>query len=349
MDDLESKMIKFLCSNANPSIKKRINDEIMQCYDDVAIDNLKNQILQEKIIRIILESQNENGWFGNNLHGSSARLGSGQFDNQEVGIKYLMEKGIDSDSEVIARAMDSYCTTQLTDICYGTRGKYFDEFKYAANGQNLIRCSGIARAGYEDKIDISSQIQLALDSFRRVLEVDSIMDVTRFYPRRKVYLFNDNEKWPCQYHLMILAYTYSWRTEENILMLAKAIRKILACDNRVETASWVGYPLGTLGAFSDQVIFPFNPEDVNCWWFQRMEQIARCEVIKYIPELQKEVEKLDKSITEEGSCQVKVFNKAFTGWGPYGGLQLETDWKSKIKRYCDITFRALLIHHYSQS
>lgn len=37
----------------------------------------------------------------------------------------------------------------------------------------------------------------------------------------------------------------------------------------------------------------------------------------------------------------------FRGWGPYAGLQLETDWKSKIRKTCDITFRALLILHYS--
>ena len=47
-------------------------------------------------------------------------------------------------------AMEAFVTTELTDLCYRTKGKYFDEFRYAVNGQNLIRCACIARAGYDD-------------------------------------------------------------------------------------------------------------------------------------------------------------------------------------------------------
>ena len=48
--------------------------------------------------------------------------------------------------------MDAFVTTELTDLCYRTMGKYFDEIRYAANGQNIIRCACIARAGYATKI-----------------------------------------------------------------------------------------------------------------------------------------------------------------------------------------------------
>ena len=68
---------------------------------------------------------------------------------------------------------------------------------------------------YEAIIDIKPQIQLALDSFRRVLEVDSVIDVSRLRKSggKVKRVFNDYEKWPCYYHLDMLAHTNSWKTE----------------------------------------------------------------------------------------------------------------------------------------
>ncbi len=33
--------------------------------------------------------------------------------------------------------------------------------------------------------------------------------------------------------------------------------------------------------------------------------------------------------------------------GLYAGFQLEVDWRSKVRKYCDVTFRTLLILHYA--
>jgi len=117
------------------------------------------------------------------------------------------------------------------------------------HGHNLIRCACIARAGYDDVIDISPQIQLSLDCFRRVLEVDSVLDITHPIRGGKQLVFNDNEKWPCRYHLDILAHTNSWKNEQNIKMVADAITKLMKTDRpelvNLVPSSWVGYPLGS--------------------------------------------------------------------------------------------------------
>lgn len=42
----------------------------------------------------------------------------------------------------------------------------------------------------------------------------------RVNPEGIAYVFNEYEKWPCRYHLDILAHTKSWRSKENISMLA---------------------------------------------------------------------------------------------------------------------------------
>lgn len=362
--------INFLLEHANPSIKLRVKKEILNNITLKEERELQAQITAEPIYKLIAHCQKENGWLGNGFHGPNRD--AGPYENQEVGTKYLAEKAVGKDDPVLKGAMDAFVSTELTDICYRTKGKYFDEFKYAANGQNLVRCACIARAGYDDLIDIKPQIQLSLDSFRRVLEVDSILDITvpkkgrpcNSNPSGIIYVFNENEKWPCRYHLDILAHTEGWKTEENIKMLADSVSEMMK-TNRPEligkTAnSWVGYSLGTLGCFPSQglsikqsCLLP-SPISDKCknrkekYNLEYIEWFARCGVVPYIPQLKQAVDEIADSVDENGIFNTPVLEDALKGFGAYGGQQLEVDWKTPTKKICDITFRTLLILYYSQ-
>ena len=247
-------MIKFLLENANPSIKRRVKGEILNSLTPEETAQYQEQILKEPNIKTALACQLENGWFGHGFHGTNKN--ARQFENQETCTKYLGEKAIDKDTPFLKRSMDAFVTVPLDDPCYRTKGKFQYEFKYPANGVNLIRCACIARAGYSDMIDIKPQIQLSLDSFKRVLEVNSILDVSRSIKSNKYRVFNYYEKWPCRYHLDILAHTDSWKSEKNIRIIADSIKKLMK-TNRPElvgltAVSWVGHVLGTLGCFPSQ-------------------------------------------------------------------------------------------------
>ena len=135
------------------------------------------------------------GWYVYNIVEDK---NAGQYDNQETATKYMGEKGLKG-TTILDKAMDAYVTTKLTDPCYETKGQYYSEFEIPAFGQNTIRSACIARAHYDDIIDIKPQIEVALESFRRVTEVDSILDVS--HPSKKCRLFNNGERWPCRYHL----------------------------------------------------------------------------------------------------------------------------------------------------
>lgn len=364
-----SNSVSYLLKYANPSIKKRVKEEVLNSLTLEESNEYERQILQEPNIKRCFASQLENGWFCYGFHGTNNN--SGQFENQETCTKYLGEKAIGKNNQTLKRSMEAFINIPLDDLCYRTKGKIFDEFRYAANGQNLIRCACIARCGYEDVINIQSQIKLSLDSFKRVLEVDSILDISR--PRKGkpiksnpsgiYYLFNDYEKWPCRYHLDILAHTSSWKTEDNIKMLAKAIEKMMRTDrpelNGLTANSWVGYSLGTLGCFPSQglsvkvncllpsPILLQNFDKKELFNMEYIEWFARCGVIKYLPALEEVVNEILNSIDNDGICRINVLDANFLDWGPYAGLQLETDWKTETKRNCDITFRALLIAYYA--
>jgi len=175
---MKQKIIDFLLNNANPSIKLRVKKEILNCISKEEERKLKEEILEEKLIKFIGEKQLETGWLGLGFHGSSKN--AGRYDNQEVGTKYMGEKGLKG-TKILDRAMEAYAKTELEDMG--------SEFEIPASGSNLIRCACIAMAHYDDVIDITPQIRLSLESFKRVIEVDSIYDVSR--PVKNSRLFNN--------------------------------------------------------------------------------------------------------------------------------------------------------------
>lgn len=344
------RMSEFLLKNANPSIVYRVKKEILQDISEEEEDKLQKLILSEKLVQSILECQKENGWLGNGFHGSNKN--AGQFTNMEAGVKYLAEKGVNRETEVLKRAMIALKELPSNHPYYRGAWNVGDEFKYAANGGNLFRCACIARGGYEDYIDISPQIQLALDSFHRVLEVDSILDVTYLVKRGTRRVFRDFEKWPCRYHLDILAHTNGWRSEENSRMLAQAIHKLMRTDCPelvgVKADSWVGHVLATCGCFPSQGFSLVEDVDgISYYHLEYLIWLARCGVVLYIPTLREITEKIWNSVNEEGVCDIAVHHSLFKDWGTYAGLQLEVDWKSKVRRNCDITFRALQLCYYA--
>ena len=363
------RLIDFLLTYANPSIKLRVKQEVLSCITPKEEAELQSQIRKEPIYQLIANAQKENGWIGNGFHGPNKH--AGPYENQEIGIKYLAEKAVGKTDPVLKRAMEAFVTTDFTDPCYQTKGKYFDEFRYPANGQNLIRCACIARAGYDDQIDITPQMKLSLDSFQRVLEVDSILDVTytrkvkpsRSNPSGIFSFFHEYEKWPCRYHLDILAHTDTWKTPENQKMLADSMIKMMKTDRPElinKTAnSWVSYPLGTLGCFPSQGLaikqtclspspITIDNGKVPKYHLEYIEWFARCGIVPYIPVLKEAVDELANAIDENGICRISVLEEVLKGIGTYGGQQLETDWKSPVRKLCDIGFRVLLILHHAK-
>lgn len=343
---MKQKMIDFLLNNANPSIKLRVKKEILNCISKEEERKLKEEILEEKLIKFIGEKQLETGWLGLGFHGSNKN--AGRYDNQEVGTKYMGEKGLKG-TKILDRAMEAYAKTELEDMG--------SEFEIPASGSNLIRCACIARAHYDDVIDITPQIRLSLESFKRVIEVDSIYDVSRPVKNRR--LFNKNERWPCRYHLEILAFsTDRWKNEKNAAMLAESFKKLMRSDRKeiinTPVACWIKNhavnPLWLLNegySISGDGLNGHDNDGIRKTNLEKTEWLCRCGLYEYLPELRKEVKFVIDSVNEDGVYTGGIYEKEFRGWSPYFGAQLETDWKAKIRKQCDVTFRALLIGHYS--
>ena len=117
------RMARFLLANANPSIKLRLKQELRhplalcQAVDD---ESPINNIRPEPVYKLIASCQKPNGWLGNRFHGPNRD--AGQYENQEVGTKWLAEKWVGRDDPVLSRAMDAFVTVPLDSdgICRAT-------------------------------------------------------------------------------------------------------------------------------------------------------------------------------------------------------------------------------------
>lgn len=343
MTNITERMADFLLENANPSIRYRVLTEVLhRDVPQVERDRMQAEILDEPIIKSIIACQKENGWIGNGFHGPSRD--AGQYENQEVGVKYLGEKLVYRDAPVLKNAISAFKTAENEYM-----GDSGDRDKYTAYGADIVKAACVARAGYEDSFDISREIKKSLDSFRRVTEVGSVTDIVKIRKKRPervnpdgiAYVFNDYEKWPCRYHLDILAHTQSWRSEENIAMLAAAFNKLMEASSPGYVPAYcvdVGHLVGCCGAFTEGMEL--------CSRLDLTEYMCRCGLYGLVPKLRREVDIIRNSVDERGVCHASFDETALRGMGTYSGRQLEVDWKKAARRASDVTFRALLILHY---
>ena len=138
----------------------------------------------------------------------------------------------------------------------------------------------------------------------------------------------------------------------NPKMLAQSIKKLMRTDcpeKQVGGDSWVGYVLGTLGCLKEGYQLGYDENGIHYTYFDRVEWLCRCGLAPYLEELQREVRILQDFVSEDGICMAPIAENQLKGFSTYGGQQLETDWKTSTRRLCDITFRALLIMHYSKN
>ena len=350
---MNQKSIGFLLENANPSIINRVKNEILGNLTAQESVQYQEQIMSESTIQGIIAAQQPDGWIGNNYHNR------GIYEGHVCALQHLIEKSVNKDTPFFAKAMEALVNTPATDARYG-RGFDFCEFRYPGMGAKLHHSSYIAAAGYDDVYDISPHIQLSFDSVKRIAEIDSVFDILHQKKRggQLRWVFNDYEKWPCDVHFQILAHTHSWRSEENIKTVAAAVNQMMQTDDPALVSFIPGSQVGCLGGCYPAQgmtvrtgLYPspvlIDGADNNLYHFKRIEIFARCGIIPYVPGLQKIVGEIAASFDNNGICRLEGVCERLFRTGKYYGMQLETDWRSKIRKACDITFRALLILHYS--
>jgi hypothetical protein len=336
------KVIAELLEHACPSIKYRIRLEIFkQSPSTSEMLNLQRQIMEDRVVKDVISWQQPDGWLAWNFHGHKS---------MESGIRVLCEKGVANNQKVMTEALQALEErTDHLDRGLGKVGSILDE--RGLGGSFMIRAAVFAYAGIEDKPFIQEQIELALVAFKAVLAIRSISELTEIYHEKLI--LKNGLLWPSIYHLRLLAWTHSWRTLENKEIMRASIQRLVEFS---PIPSFYVRNQSQLIAPASFCMDHFHPEmntldDVR-WmlWFHRMELLARLGVVEQIPELKEQTSILNHLLEPGGGMfTAKLEHIYFRKWAAYPGLMLETDWKNPRRRIYDLTFRCLLINHYSDS
>lgn len=335
--------LQTLCRSACPSIRYRIYSEILnESRASEHMIKLQDEILKDDRVSEILNWQKEDGWLGDAFH-------SGR--GPETAIRVLSEKGVSGNNLVIKRALKALKENNETfdNGCLQKVGKILDENDFG--GSKMMRAAVFAYAGHEDELLVKEEIKKAIEGFKFILSIGSVNDIVKKYKNKNV--FKEGVKWPSIYHLRLLAFTKSWRTDENIKIIINSVKKLVEFSPIPEIKL----------LYKSQVISPasafmndFNPKmdelSSQEWmvWFHRTELLSRLGIVKFIPELVEQINYLKQYLLENNELfKLKLSHYYFHKWNMYIGLSLEKNWRNSISRVCDLTFRSLLILHYSNN
>ena len=337
----------------------RIKKEALNDLSENEERDLLSKILVQRIVQTVLFSQKPDGWFGNAFHGQSATQGEGMYDNMEVGLRCLEEKGLSPDIEYIEKAVNSFLTKDPYDAAYGVKAPKPPamDYTYTAIGLYLPRSSILLRAGYEyrlpsnDFIDLKHDIDYSFNTFINVLNYENLDNVIDTH--RKKLCFKAGLRWSCLYDLRMLAHSQGWRNEKNTSLLADSVSRLFSFPqtNEMVYTYIKGQYKGPCFAFiywQMQALGIIKDDNLEAAWFEIMELLARCGVIKQVALLSNKFDYLLSLIDDDLTIKnINVDKRKSHGWSPYFGIALEEDWKEKIRLQCDLLFRVLLIIHYN--
>jgi hypothetical protein len=214
-------------------------------------------------------------------------------------------------------------------------------------GADNIRAVVFAYFSIEDNDFTQTEIQRTMGYIKAVNDISSIESITGIY-RNKLYYAGI--PLPDLYNLKLLAFTRSWRVDENIDIISRAIEKLIDLsplpDIYIKLKSQLIAPARITPSNLKQSPLNLQPKEWF-WWMHTMELFARMGMVKNTPSLLQQVSEL-KRILEEGNgiFPIKPHDGSFKAWSVYSGLALEDSWKNDRWKY-DMTFRSLLILKYS--
>jgi hypothetical protein len=303
---------------------------------------LRKQILHDEAVERIRRLQFPGAWIGTRFH----TAGASSNYSTEVAIRFLCEKGVGGDHPLLTKALGALRGSDETFAREFFRvGRILDSKGFG--GSYLIRATLFARAGMQTESFVEEQVMKTLRVFEAALGVNSLSDVADTY--RGKFVFKPNALWPCIYHMRLLAFTSRWRTWSNIRRIASSIHHILELAPfppiYVRAESQLVSPCGIL---TNNLAKMHDPTPRNSRWFEEMELMSRIGVMRKVPELRSKLEWLTKMLrASDGKFIGPISSDDFTKWSAYTGLALEKDWRSEKCRLCDLTFRSLLVLHYS--
>jgi len=359
------KSIDFLRDKAGAVIQYLLRKEILCDLTSAEEEDYLERIYGTPFFKLVQSYAKPNGYIGSGMH---------SWDNWRGVV--LHETPL-QDGETAARLLSYYAVPKAHPLVAGFVAAMRDEavlreefsyippeiprFENRFIGLNSGNClMGLAYTmqamlGYgDDYADLRAFQETALEGFRRLLPLSSLEDCTKTRPNSKAkynYPYIEAEDYfPNAYTLAMLAYTQSWRTAENVRLMADAlnhINRIMKHDNNMHIRIDGRYyaPSGALC----RPLRAFRTNLIDSILYRRpLTEMAMLGVGRAAAVVHESAENVVDALREDGVLRMDWKTPHNKGYSPkklmyptaYCDVKLEED-KSATAVECDLTFWAV--------
>jgi len=216
--------------------------------------------------------------------------------------------------------------------------------------------------GYGDDDNVLPFQSVALDAFASILPLSSINDITKTRKSNAKYGYpyiDEGTYFPGQYHLETLAYTQSWRTPQNVKLMADALNHYNeitreTAPNPIHVKIGSKYQVPAPLNMTNSPIRPFRKDLIDTITYRRLlTEIAMLGVGDRVSVLRETIENIEEALAIDGILRLDfsvTHNKRYSPKSieyptAYVDVRLEEDYKRKYALECDLTFWAVELLH----
>jgi len=337
-----SKPINFLLDNACIFIKYNIHRDFLKTPTaDPVMQAMQNEILNQDSVKKIFAMQNEDGWFGNGLHGGVPAIEGCVFS--------LLRMGVERENIRLQKARQALATPEISsrNKSYFAGGDALDADERGGN-KSIMAAILLALGESEEHPIIKEQIDLSLSHFKGALSHNSVDDFTVKGKQHRYY--KPKARFPGANHIGCLARTQSWKTPENVQMVRDSVKHCYALMKDFQESITFRKPKEFGGSFVGPFNFDWNTlTGVDISAFHRIVNdpykfefgfwLAK---ISGLPEWAVQTTQSYETLSEllESDTLMDIIpDKALKGFRHISGI--EPSWRNKTAVKCDITYAVL--------
>ena len=361
--------VAFLLENAGPVIQLRLHRDLLGDLSPSLESALRDEIEQLPLVGLLKTYVRPNGYIGTGMHSWDHWRGEvlhhTPLEDGENAARLLSQYCFPKDHPLVAGFMaalrDEESLRETFSYISPEKDRFEKRFRGLNNGNCLMALIYTLQAllGFGDDFeDLRAFQQIALEGFRQIRNAPSFHSLVRKRSQTRArynYPFiEENAFFPNSLTLTMLAYTQSWRTSENVQMLAEAINHLnhmMDPENNLHVRI-AGKSIVPFFALV-RPIRPFKPEVIDTILYRRvLSEIAMLGVGKQVDVLRETAEQIRLATDERGVLRMRFdlpHNRRYSPkaleypW-PYSDLKLEPG-RDQRSIDCDLTFWAVELMH----
>lgn len=355
-----SKSIDFLLENGGDVIKYRLHKEILKDMSEVEEAALLEKVMETPKYKLLESYVKPNGYIGIGMH-SWDKFKETRLQDGEAAARLLSNYAIPKDAPIVANFVRALRNDEVLEEEFSYYHPEIGRFQNRFVGLNcggglmvlIYACQALL--GYGDDEEVRPFVETSYCAFESLLHINSLEDITKVKVLKKgdIRYIEPDTYFPCQYHLETLAHTNSWRNDESVKTLVRAINfhdEIMtdAFMNAFSIKDGNHYN-GPLWAYT----YPFCAFE-SCKMTgvtAQRKTLTHLAMIggDKIDVVRKTADFLEDALSRDGvlrpefesAYQKRCFKASLEFPTPYGEIALEPSHKTDTALWCELTFWAV--------